>query len=207
MSDVRTLLERGYSDATPPPDGFERMLRRRGRKRRNQRIAAGVVGIAVFLAAVWLVRDATSLDGTRTVVPGGSGTTQPTEPPSTGGVLSPGQPDVVRQRPCSGDARSRMELTQVGEDSSQVWIRVRFEVHGSPAGHRWRVAIRPGGVGGPHPGSPIFRGTRVASDRGRFAAQLRVLDEMGSTFPNPFRAVAVDMQTGEECRVSASIDP
>ena len=55
--------------------------------------------------------------------------------------------------------------------------------------------------------SPIFRGTRVASDLGRFAVQLRVLDEMGSTFPNPFGAVAVDTQTGEECRVGASIDP
>ena len=50
-----TILERGVGGATPPPDGFERMLRRRDRKRRNQRIAAGVVGIAVFVAAVWIV--------------------------------------------------------------------------------------------------------------------------------------------------------
>jgi hypothetical protein len=121
-------------------------------------------------------------------------------------VPASAMPDVVSQRPCGGDARSRMELTQVGEDSSQVWIR-RFEVHGSPEGHRWRVAIRPGGVGGPHPGSPIFRGTRVASDLGRFAVQLRVLDKMGSTFPNPFGAVVVETQTGEQCRVGASIDP
>jgi Tol biopolymer transport system component len=79
MNDVRTLLERGYADATPPPDGFERMLRRRDRMRRNRRITAGVVGIAVFVAAVWIVRDITSLDSTRTVVPGGSGTTGPAE--------------------------------------------------------------------------------------------------------------------------------
>src|SRR4029453_8522622 len=43
MSDLRAILERGVGGATPPPDGFERMLRRRDRKRRNQRIAAGVV--------------------------------------------------------------------------------------------------------------------------------------------------------------------
>jgi Tol biopolymer transport system component len=55
MSDVRAILERGVGGATPPPDGFERMLRRRDRKRRNQRIVAGVVGIAVFVAAVWVV--------------------------------------------------------------------------------------------------------------------------------------------------------
>ena len=55
MSDVRTMLERGVGGAIPPPDGFERMLRRRDRKRRNQRIAAGVVGFAIFVAAVWIV--------------------------------------------------------------------------------------------------------------------------------------------------------
>ena len=98
-----------------------------------------------------------------------------------------------------------MELTQVGEDSSQVWIRVRFEVHESPVWHRWRVAIRPAGTGGPHPGSPIFRGTRVASDIGRFAVQLRVLDD--GSFANLFVALAVDTQTGEECRVGAGMDP
>ena len=55
MSDLRTILERGVGGATPPPDGFERMLRRRDRKRRNQRIAAGLVGIAVFVAALGVV--------------------------------------------------------------------------------------------------------------------------------------------------------
>ena len=38
------------------PDGrFDDLLRRRDRKRRNQRLAAGVVGFAVFLVAVWIV--------------------------------------------------------------------------------------------------------------------------------------------------------
>jgi Tol biopolymer transport system component len=62
MSDLRTILERGVGGATPPPDGFERMLRRRDRKRRNQRITAGLVGIAVFVAAVWIVTSVGSLD-------------------------------------------------------------------------------------------------------------------------------------------------
>ena len=55
MSDLRTTMERGVGQATPPPDGYGRMLRRRDRKRRNQRIAAGVVAIAVFAAPVWIV--------------------------------------------------------------------------------------------------------------------------------------------------------
>ena len=62
MSDLRTIMEREVAGATPPPDGFERMLRRRDRKRRNQRITAGVVGIAVFAAAVWFVTSALPFD-------------------------------------------------------------------------------------------------------------------------------------------------
>src|SRR5512132_3065998 len=49
MSDVRTILERGVGGATPPPDGFDRMLRRRDRKQRNQRITATVVGLVIAI--------------------------------------------------------------------------------------------------------------------------------------------------------------
>jgi hypothetical protein len=80
MSDLRTILERGVGGATPPPDGFERMLRRRDRKRRNQRIAAGVVGIAFFVAAIWIVTTGGAFDWSdSSVVPGISGTTGPLE--------------------------------------------------------------------------------------------------------------------------------
>jgi hypothetical protein len=205
-------LEQAERVFVPPNRSFDGFLRRRDRKRRNQRIAAGVVGIAVFVAAVWIVTSGLSFDRTQTPAATGPAATGPAETGPVGRPAPPllhasAAPDVVSQRPCSGDARSRLELTGVGQQSSQVWIRVRFEVYRSPVGHRWRIAIRPGGVGGPHPGSPIFRGIRVAGDSGQLAVQLRVLDEMGSTFPNPFGAVAVDTQTGEECRVGASIDP
>ncbi len=64
MIDERDLdqAERMFA---PPEGSFERFLRHRNRKRRNQRIAAGVVGIAVFLAAVWIVTNAGSTDGTQ----------------------------------------------------------------------------------------------------------------------------------------------
>jgi Tol biopolymer transport system component len=52
MSDVRTILERGVGEAKPPPDGFDRMLRRRERKRRAQRLRAGALGIVLTLAGV-----------------------------------------------------------------------------------------------------------------------------------------------------------
>jgi Tol biopolymer transport system component len=44
---------------------YDALLRRRDRKRRNQRIAAGVVGIAVFVAAVWIVTTGGSFNRTQ----------------------------------------------------------------------------------------------------------------------------------------------
>ena len=58
MSDLRALLERAdraVADVPLPAGGLDGLQRRRDRKRRNQQITAGVVGIAVFVAAVWIV--------------------------------------------------------------------------------------------------------------------------------------------------------
>src|SRR3972149_907623 len=94
MSDVRTIMERGVGSAAPPPDGFERMLRRRDRKQRNQRITAGTVGIAVFVAAVWIVTTGGPVD--RALTPGGAGTA--TGPTATGPTIAPeGVPGFVEQ--------------------------------------------------------------------------------------------------------------
>jgi Tol biopolymer transport system component len=62
-----------------PEASFEAFLRRRDRKRRNQRIAAGVVGIVVFVAAVWIVTSVGSPDRSMPAVPGTTGPT-PTPP-------------------------------------------------------------------------------------------------------------------------------
>jgi hypothetical protein len=58
-----------------PEPSFEAFLRRRDRKRRNQRITAGVVGIAVFVAAVWIVTSGGWFNQTPT--PGATGPTAP----------------------------------------------------------------------------------------------------------------------------------
>jgi hypothetical protein len=77
-----------------PEPSFEAFLRRRDRKRRNQRIGAGVVGIAVFVATVWVVTSGLSLDRTQTPVgPGptetGPAVTGPTESSGPGVWLPP----------------------------------------------------------------------------------------------------------------------
>jgi Tol biopolymer transport system component len=47
-----------------PDQPYELLLRRRDRKRRNQRITAGLVGIAVFVAALWAVTTGGSFNRT-----------------------------------------------------------------------------------------------------------------------------------------------
>jgi hypothetical protein len=57
VNETKELLRRGVGDFEPTTDAFDRVLARRDRKRRNQRVAAGVLGIAVFaLAAIGFVR-------------------------------------------------------------------------------------------------------------------------------------------------------
>ena len=51
---------------------MESLVRRRDRKRRNQSITAGVVGMAVFVAIIWIVTSVSLLNRSETsVVPGG----------------------------------------------------------------------------------------------------------------------------------------
>jgi hypothetical protein len=80
-----------------PEPSFEAFLSRRDRKRRNQRIAAGVVGIAVFVAAVWIVTSVGSFDRQTPAVPGGAETgpevsgptsTDPSVAPDAGWMFS-----------------------------------------------------------------------------------------------------------------------
>jgi Tol biopolymer transport system component len=85
--DEREIVRVAVERLAPPEPSYERLVQRRDRKRRNQRITAGVVGIAVFVAAVWIVTSVGSLDRTQT--PGASGTTAPAEPTTTAPVVAP----------------------------------------------------------------------------------------------------------------------
>ena len=122
MSDTRELLRRGVDGFEPMPDAFERVLARRDRKRRNQRIAAGVVGIAVFVAAVWIVTSVGSFDRSRRrrTVPGAA-ETGPTE---TGPSVAP-DPDAegISGLPPEGATPSTPESGElVVELANQVWV-------------------------------------------------------------------------------------
>ena len=88
-----------------PDPSFEAFLRRRDRKRRNQRISAGVVGIGVFVAAIWIVTSSLSFDRAETPAVPGPTVTGPTEasgpgdwlPPKSTEPSTPAEGDVVLQ--------------------------------------------------------------------------------------------------------------
>jgi hypothetical protein len=65
VSDLQELLDREARLVDAAPDALGSVLRRRDRKRRNERIAARVVGIAVFVAAVWIVTSGGAFDRTQ----------------------------------------------------------------------------------------------------------------------------------------------
>jgi hypothetical protein len=65
MIDERDLLERALGHFEPESGLIDRIYGRRDRRRRVQRIAAGAVGIAVFVAAIWIVTSGGSLVGTQ----------------------------------------------------------------------------------------------------------------------------------------------
>jgi hypothetical protein len=54
MSEHRSTLERELDRLSPPRIPFDQLARRRDRKRRNERIRAGVLGLAVAIAVGWL---------------------------------------------------------------------------------------------------------------------------------------------------------
>ena len=84
MTDRFDVLERYAPLFEAPEPSLEGFVRRRDRRRRNQRIAAGVVGIAVFLAAIALI---TTSPADRSITPGGGGTPQPTIAPEASSIV------------------------------------------------------------------------------------------------------------------------
>ena len=74
MTSARPVLERIGERVPVPQPAFERLVRRRDRKRRNQRLAAGAVGLAIVLAGL--------LIGVRTSRSTPQPATTPTETPA-----------------------------------------------------------------------------------------------------------------------------
>ena len=205
MPSISELLERESSTVDLEPGDFERLVRRRDRKRRNQRIAAGVVGIAVFVAAVWIVTSGGVFDRSTPAVPGSETRPTQTAPPP---ARASAAPDVVSLGTCDDgpprEAISRLRLAEMVDSDS---IKVRFTVGRSPVGHSWHIVLRHAHTGGIGPfhwhHARIFERTRVASESGDLAVQWNVVNQFDRI--DGFRAVAADRQTGQVCKAEATI--
>jgi Tol biopolymer transport system component len=83
VNETKELLRRGVGGFEPMPDAFERVLTRRDRKRRNQRVAAGVLGVAIAIGVGWL-----GINAIRSTapMPGGDGVSNVPPPPE--GIFS-----------------------------------------------------------------------------------------------------------------------
>jgi len=118
------VLERFQPLFEAPEPSFEGFVRRRDRKRRNQRIAAGMVGFAVFLAAIALVA-LSPID--RSVTPGGGGEPQPTGPPEpavapeAGGIVGLPAPGATPSTPEHGKLVLYLE-GNAGGPFTAVWV-------------------------------------------------------------------------------------
>ena len=85
MTEYRDVLERVGDRASMPEPAFDRILRRRDRKRRNQRISAGVVGLAVSVALVLALVNVSAERGLRPIE-------VPTPLPSNGWIAYTAEP-------------------------------------------------------------------------------------------------------------------
>jgi hypothetical protein len=127
MSDRFDVLERLVPLFEAPEPSFERFLRRRDRRRLNQRIAAGTVGIAVVVGLIWF--------GATAVAPHDEGVgTQPTVSPGPTGQI-PGLPPAgaTPSTPEVGELVLHLEGTGglssvwVYEDGRFIWHRQVYE--------------------------------------------------------------------------------
>jgi len=206
MSDPRSLLERESRRFIQQDGAFERLVRRRDRKRRNQRITAGVVGIGIFVAAVWIVTTAGSFDRTQTPAATGPAATGPAETGPVGRPApplahAPAAPDVVKQGTCSDGAISRLELTDIIGNQIKAQFVLHFVDFGAPPDDPWRITIKAGSIFvGPSQYRVFLRETRRSS--GDISVWARVHD---GTQRDGVVAKGVNLTTGQRCRAHAEI--
>jgi hypothetical protein len=120
MPDLKSSLERVERRVDVPQPAFDRLVRRRHRKRRNQRIGAGLAGAAVFGATLWVLATGGPFDPGPTPLP---------QPPATKATPSVGARDYPTL-PLPGEAVSlprhgELVLYLDGSFAGGTWGTVR----------------------------------------------------------------------------------
>jgi hypothetical protein len=157
MSDLTSMLERAdraVSHVPLPIGGLERLLRRRDRKRRNQRILAGVVGIALFVVPVALIAVLNTPDRTRTPGTRPAGSAEEPGPPGRvrGAPPARGVPKVDYVIDLNTDVMTPLPesiLRTAGETAEAdwpSWLRTPRSCSGGSCGHARYVASPDGSL-------------------------------------------------------------
>jgi hypothetical protein len=192
MSDPRSVLE-GESRRFVQTDGaFERLLRRRDRKRRNQRIQAGVLGLTIAIAGSWLGVSALrstprvpAIDPTPTVTP----TPTPTWTP-TPRVWSP-----VHER---GAVLVHRRSHWDGSDARVGWVDIRFVDTNNVNDGTWAIDLeaKPPRAEDRQPGLLIAYGL-VLETTGDGVADYEVGIDNDAPEQGTFHIWVTDLATGE----------
>jgi hypothetical protein len=125
MSDLRSLLDRADRAVSRVPladDGLEGLRNRRDHRRRNQRITAGVVGIAVFAAAIWVVTSGAPSGPRRT--PGGTSPTPAPTFPGRVGLIGIAPKGATPSSPSTGELVLAFTFGHTGGDSGRFRVYV-----------------------------------------------------------------------------------
>jgi hypothetical protein len=122
MSDPRSVLERAMERVELRPFTLDGFHTRRERKRRNQRIAAGVVGITVFVVAVWIVTAGGGFD--RDSTPAVTGPTPTREYPGRVGIVGLPAEDAVPSAPSRGELVVGATFGHTGGDPGRFGLHV-----------------------------------------------------------------------------------
>jgi hypothetical protein len=130
MTDRSDTLSRIAQQIPVPQPAYDRMMRRRDLRRRHQRIGAGIVGAAVFLASMWVW---TAIDfADHAVEPAGTGpTTEGTRPEAVGFVGLPPEGSVA-STPEEGDL-----VLFLGGGPPLTWRRVWVYADGRVIWHSY----------------------------------------------------------------------
>ena len=146
MNEHKDLLERVGERFAFPDQAFERLARRRDRKHRNQRIAATVVAVAVFVVPIWIV--ASSEMAERSDTPGEVGPVGAPEYPGLIGIVGLPPEDAIPSSPSEGQLVVSASFGHSGGDPE------RFDIHVYEDGRViWqRLAIPPRAGTGERPG-------------------------------------------------------
>jgi hypothetical protein len=185
MSDPRSILERESARFIQADGAFERLAHRRDRKRRDQRIRAGVLGLAIAIAGAWL-----GVNAIRSTphIPAKEPTPTPTPTPVWSPVREGGDLGVYR-----GTARMDPHDTAVG------WVdvvHVRYDEGSTQPSWSIELAARPPLAANLEPGHLIAYGLVLDTTSDGVADYVIGIDN-DAPKRGDFHVWVTDLATGE----------